>query len=178
MRLDGSSAAPPARSDAHTRGEIDIDVTGEVWLCVVSGTPGAWRKLCGPATAGAFHVLGSTNRIYDSRPGLAPLDVTKGAMAAGVERVVDATHGAAVPAGATAAVVNVTATDTTGTGFLALFRNGIAWPGNSNVNWSTAGVTVANLAVVALDTSARFKVRSDGSGGSTQFLVDVIGYYR
>jgi len=113
----------------------------------------------GRATAGQPSVLPSTIRIYDSRNGFAPLGVTKGQLANGAVRVIDTTFGGAVPAGASAALVNLTVTNTSPAGFLALFANGISWPGNSSINWDHANQSIANLAVVALDATAKLQAR-------------------
>lgn len=44
-------AAPPARSDAHVAGELDLDVNGDLWLCTGAGSPGTWRKIVPAAPA-------------------------------------------------------------------------------------------------------------------------------
>ena len=173
---------PPDRAIAYDSGTLAVSSDGSreqlsVWLCTNSGTPGTWRKLAGADSAGAFHVLPSTIRVYDSRPGKAPLGVVKGPLGSAQTRTVDATLGGAVPVGATAALVNLTIVDTSATGFLALHRNGIAWPGNSTINWSAAGTVLANSAVVALDAQARLAVKCS-TDSSTHFVIDVVGYYR
>ena len=173
----GWSGAPTngtsrAGSIISTR-EAGDDNLGSLWYCAVAGSPGTWKKLAGPATAGAFHVLPSTIRVWDSRPGLPPLSVPKGPLANGATDVIDCTLGGAVPVGATAVMVNLTIAGTSAAGFLAAFKNGISWPGNSSINWSTAGLTTANLVVVALDAQARFALRAN-RGCSTDFVVDVM----
>ena len=59
-----------------------------------------------------------------------------------------------VPAGASAAVLNVTAVNPTASGFLTVFPAGTTMPTVSNLNF-TPGVTVANLVTVPLSSSAR-----------------------
>jgi hypothetical protein len=173
---------PPERAIAYDSGTLAVSSNGSreqlsVWLCTNSGTPGTWRKLAGADTAGAFHVLPSTVRVYDSRPGNAPLGVTKGPLGSDQTRTVDAKQGGAVPAGATAALVNLTIVDTSASGFLALHRNGIPWPGNSTINWGAPSTVLANSAVVALDDQARLAVKCSANS-STHFVIDVVGYYR
>ena len=58
------------------------------------------------------------------------------------------------PAGATAVVLNVTATDATAGGFVTVYPCDIARPTASNLNY-TAGSTVPNLVKVGLATSAK-----------------------
>lgn len=180
LRLSGVGAAPPARSDAHIAGEIDIDAAGSVWLCVASGTPGTWRKLGGSSTAGAFHAIDPV-RVYDSRwPG-------DTAMTTGGQRLVSVADGhnlttgtvdapGAVPPGATAVAYNITVTGTTGSGYLTVAPGSATSVSASSVNWSSSGQTLANGLIVGLDGSRRVRVFS-GGGGSTHFLIDVSGYF-
>ncbi|MEZ5141446.1 MAG: hypothetical protein R2726_02860 [Acidimicrobiales bacterium] len=169
---------PPAgRSTAGVAGMLDADDNGDVWACVATGTPGTWRKVAGPTSAGSLHVLDSTTRVYDSRPGNPPLGGIKTPLANNGQRTVDCKVGGAVPLGATAALVNVTVVNTSASGFLALFKGGIAWPGNSTINWNAPNTIIANSAVVALDSLAQLTARCSGSA-STDFFVDVVGYYR
>jgi hypothetical protein len=86
------------------------------------------------------------------------------------ERVIDLS--AALIPTARAAVINLTATDTGGPGFLAAFRDGIEYPGNSSVNFSAAGATVANGAVVPM-ADGKIKVRTGPA--ASHVIVDVIG---
>lgn len=79
------------------------------------------------------------------------------------------------PAGATAAVVNLTATGADEAGFLTLESCAARTPGmpeTSNVNYGP-GADVANLATVALDDDGRFCVYHDTE---VHAIVDVIGF--
>ncbi len=115
-------------------------------------------------------------RVYDSRPGNAPLLGTKAPLANGAARSVNMAYGGAVPIGARAALVSVTIVNTSPAGFLALYRGGIAWPGNSSVNWDHANQVSATTTVSAVNASSIMNVYAN-TGCSTDFLVDVIGYY-
>ena len=110
---------PSARTDAHLVGELE-NVDGDLWWCVVAGTPGTWRKISGPTVAGAFHAV-TPGRVYDSRNTLP----SPGPLSAGGHRTVSVadrrdanlTTGAVVqadfvPSGATAVSANVTITGT------------------------------------------------------------------
>lgn len=176
IMFSGFHSSPLTNPFQFTRGAVLMDTAGDLWVCVASGTPGTWRKLGGLSTSGQFHVLPSTIRVYDSRPGYQPAGGLKAPLANGASRVVDATVGSAVPKGATAALVNLTIVNTSSIGFLSLFKNGIAWPGNSSINWFTAGTVLANSAVVALDADATFQARVNVNC-STDLVIDVIGYY-
>jgi hypothetical protein len=122
-------------------------------------------------------MLPATRRCYDSRAGFLPAVGVKAPLAGGVDRFVDVKANATnVPSDATAVLVNVTATNTSASGWLAVFKGDIAWPGNSTLNWDHAGTMVANAAVVALGGGATIKARVGGA--YTDFIIDVVGYYR
>jgi hypothetical protein len=182
LLLTGSGIAPSTRVDAHTVGEIDIDASGNVYLCVANGTPGTWRKLGGPSSAGQLH-LTTPGRVYDSRD-------ADGKLAFGSpDRVVTANVVAAghvgagnivVPAGATAILCNLTVTATEGAGFLGLYSNALAsWPGTSSINWVVKDTDTANTLTTAVDATGKLKVTIGGQGVATKthFVIDVVGYY-
>lgn len=171
-----SNSAVPTRAESFTAGQMHCDNNRDLWFCVASGTPGTWRKVAGPATAGSLHPLAAPVRCYDSRP-IAPAGGgPKGVLVGGTQRTIDTKNLTGVPAGATAVLVNLTVTNTSPAGFLALYSNALsAWPGTSNINWDHAGQTVANTALVAVDASAQLKAYAPTN---TDFLIDVIGYYQ
>jgi hypothetical protein len=115
-----------------------------------------------PAAQAFIPFIGSDARIFDSRS-TTRFDPDE-------ERTIDLSSKSI--ATARAAVVNITATQTAGPGFLAAFADGITWPGNSTVNFSSADLTVANGAVVTM-TDGRIKVRCGPA--ASHVLVDVIG---
>ncbi len=180
--LAPSGAAAPARSGARSTGEIVMDGAGSLWVCVSGGTPGSWRKLAGPATAGAFHPI-SPVRVYDSRlPDPAP-----GTLANGESRVVSVKDGRnegtgavdaadAVPDGAIAVAGNLTIVETSGAGFLSVMPGDAATRVGSTINWSANGQIVANGFVSRVDGSRQVKVFA--GGGTTHFVIDITGYYR
>ena len=79
-----------------------------------------------------------------------------------------------VPVTAKSAVANVTAVSPTGTGFLALYPAGSAWPGNSHLNYRL-GRTRANNAVLRLSAAGQTTIRN--SGPTQHFIIDVTGYF-
>lgn len=181
LRIGTSGPVPQSRNSngSYQAGDVVGDANDDLWLCVGGGATGAlaaWRKLGGPATSGQFHVLAATTRCYDSRPGFLPNIGTKAPLTGGVDRTIDVkANGTTVPSAATAVLVNVTATNTSANGFLALFKGSIAWPGNSTLNWDHAGTNVANCAVVAL---AGGLIKARVGGTSTDLIIDVVGYYQ
>ncbi|MGE0881168.1 MAG: hypothetical protein AB7O61_21170 [Acidimicrobiia bacterium] len=104
---------------------------------------------------------GASPRVFDSRT-TTKFDVDE-------ERTIDlSSH--LIPT-ARAAVVNVTAAETEGGGFLAAFTDGITWPYNSTVNFA-ANQNIANAAIVTM-TGGKIKVRCGVA--RAHVIVDVIG---
>jgi YVTN family beta-propeller protein len=83
-----------------------------------------------------------------------------------------------IPSGATAVVLNVTVTNTTSNGgFLTIYpkpASGTTTPSNSDLNWSQ-GETIANQVVV--EVGANDSINVFNSVGSTDLIIDIMGYY-
>jgi CHRD domain len=134
-----------------------------------------------PAPAGEAHLLPSPLRAYDSR-------TVDGPLALNTTRTISLSKGLdgakavqlGVPAGATGAIVTLTATNTTAGpggpgGFLTIYSAALtATPSTSSINWTGAGQNVAVTTQVAVDASGSVKV-TDGAN-ATDFVIDVIGY--
>jgi hypothetical protein len=78
-----------------------------------------------------------------------------------------------VPAGATAVIANVTATNTTAWGFLSAWPTGSAQPSSSNLNF-LGGQTVPNLVMLKLGAGGQLSILN--GRGSANVIVDVMGY--
>lgn len=118
-----------------------------------------------PGAAGKFTSTTPT-RLLDTRPGapLAP-EATTAVQVVGVD---------GVPPDATAAVLNVTAIDPDGDGYVSAFADGTANPWTSNLNFSP-GQTVPNQVIVPLGADGKVAVFDHGA--HTQVAVDLFGYY-
>lgn len=108
-------------------------------------------------------------------PPTRPLDTRQAGqgpkLAPGVPRTVDL----GLPAGARGAVLNLTITNTESSfGFVSVYRAGIAFPGNSSINWSSPGLTAANAVITAVDDQGRIALRAGEA--ATDVVVDVLGY--
>jgi hypothetical protein len=172
VRLRPGGAPPLTLANAHQVGELYEDETGGLWLCVAAGTPGSWRQIAGPTTAGAFTPINPA-RVHDTRNGGSKL-------AAGEERAVSVTTSifgpSVVPVGATAVTMTLTVTQTEGAGgFLSVRPQGAAYQGTSSINWFGAGQNLATTVVSALGGDRQVVVR--GGDASTHFIVDVVGFY-
>ena len=181
LLASATGSQPPNRTDAHSAGEIDIDANGTTWLCVKDGTPGTWRKIGGSNTSGAFHAI-SPVRAFDSRwTGNTRLSASSSSKVVSVADAHDlngiVTTADVVPAGATAIAYNLTVTRTSGQGFLSANPGDATAITSSSINWFGENQDIANGLIVALDGSRQIKVFF-GGGGSTDFIVDVTGYYR
>ena len=123
-----------------------------------------------------LNILATPVRVYDSRPGTMPDQVAKGPLPGPNYRNINCTYGGAVPVGAPAAMITLTVTGTSQAGFMALWQNGMPYPGTSSINWDHAGTNVAVTTVVALDNFGWLRAMT-GPNASTDFIIDVIGFY-
>jgi len=136
-------------------------------------------------SGGTVQVIADLDGYYSSAgsgfQGVAPVRVMDTRSGLGTAKGPVPSKGAArldlsgdVPAGATAAVLNLTATAPTAAGDVIAYADGQQLPGTSNLNFS-AGQTVANQVIVPLTNGiADFY---NGSSGSVQLIADLSGYY-
>ena len=135
-------------NNGKTPAEIVVDLTGTF-------TPGTGAKFYATDPA----------RSYDSRTSDRPLTDTRSRVN---------TH--PVPAEAVAVAVNTTITGTTGSGWLAVTNSATTTPMTSTVNWYESPTTRANGSISgATDATTRAHV---GGLGSTNYLLDVAGYFQ
>lgn len=171
IRLLPGPSMPPL-SGVWANGSLAVH-NGHLWYCYFGGTGSGskWVRL-----SSTFTALTGSIRVYDSRPGTQPPVGTKTRFDNGTVRVIDAkTNGAVLP-GASAALLNVVATETNPAGYFSFWRNGTPWPGTSSINWNRADTTIANSVVTSLDPNGRFQARMEGVGGA-HLVVDVVGFY-
>ncbi len=185
LRTLENSGGLPVSGDAKP-GDLSIRTDGSGgstwWVCVQEadgGDPARFVRVAAPGAAGAFEALPSAIRVYDSRMGAPPATGPKTPLVGPAERAVscEANTGGAVPSDAQAVVVNLTITAPSGAGWAAMFADGAAWAGASNVNFE-AGQTVSNSATVACGAGASIRVRNGVAGVSFDMIVDVMGFYR
>lgn len=128
-------------------------------------------------TAGAY-VPVTPFRILDTRqcaPCGAPIGSYTTPFASGTVRTLQITGMGGIPAsGVTAAVLNVTATDTTQSGFFTIYPDGSNRPNASNLNF-VAGQTVANLVQVAVGSNGQVDLYNHY--GNADMVIDVAGYF-
>lgn len=115
-------------------------------------------------TTGAYLQALAPTRVLDSRGG-APVGAG--------DTTVQVVGRAAVPASATAVVVNLTSTQSAGIGYVSARASGAAPTTASALNL-VPGVDRSNLAIVPLGADGAIALRSPAS--STHMVVDVVGY--
>ena len=131
------------------------------------------------APAGMLRTLSQPVRVFDSRE---PSSVLQGAKFRTGDVVAVTVSGAYEGDElATAVFVNITITQTEGAGYLALQADDLSGlappPTTSNINWSTGGVTLANLALSAVGGEHAVAVHCGGNAAArTHVVVDVQGY--
>jgi hypothetical protein len=127
------------------------------------------------STAGFTSVVPA--RLLETRTGLATVDGQFngiGLRAGGAVTELTVAGRGGVPADATAVVLNVTATDPAGAGYITVFPCGAAQPLASNLNFA-AGDTIPNAVVAKVGTGGKVCLFSNVA---VHLIVDVNGYYR
>jgi hypothetical protein len=120
-----------------------------------------------PSTPGAFQAL-APSRLLDTRRTTAPV-----AANAAVAFQVAGVNG--IPASVAAVVFNLTVTEAKADGFATAYASGGTRPNASNLNFA-AGQTVPNLVTVPVGADGKVALLNS-SGGTSQFIADVAGYY-
>lgn len=119
-------------------------------------------------------------RLLDTRAGMSTVDgryAGGGAVQAGSTLTLPVLgRGGILPSGVSAVVVNVTATNPTAATYVTVWPSGTARPNASNLNL-VAGQTIPNLVIVAPGTGSGGAILLYNSAGSTDLIVDVVGYF-
>ena len=182
IQIDPGRNAVPS-SGTWATGSVVMTTSGELWFCAMGGSPGQWRLLTSLAAAGAYVPI-TPARVYDSRT---PQPSGGALLLAGTDRVIsvrdarDLNTGGVVtanivPAGSKAITVNVTITETTGVGYIALVPGVTPTFNASSINWDRAGQTLANGLTLPIDAARN--LRAFCRNGNTHLIIDVTGYFR
>ena len=154
-RLDIAGIAAATRRDRDRR-------RGRLWVLVVAGGLPAAAK---PEPVDPPEAV-QPARALDTRSGATPAPGTT------LNLGIAGAYG--VPSDAKAAIVNVTAVDTGGWGYLTVWPGGLPQPPTSSLNYSEAGLTIASSVVIPLGADGSINVYTSNSAG---VLVDVLGYF-
>lgn len=169
LRLKPLGEAPPGRTTVrYFGGEVLVDDTGAVWVCVAPGQPGTWRQLASPRSAGAFHLVDPPQRVYDSRSAtpLGPGEARTVALGPFLDTG---------PGGAQAVLLNVTSTGAAGPGFLTVHAAGRENPGTTSLSFTTA--TDVTALVVSAVGEGGVTLRTGGPGATTHVAVDLLAWW-
>ncbi len=110
-------------------------------------------------------------RIKDTRTGPGPT----GKLGAGATSTLTVAGAGGVPgSGATAVIINVTVANPTTASFLTVYPTGASRPVASDLNF-IAGQAVPNLVVVKLSAGGQINIFN--AAGSTNVIVDVVGWF-
>jgi hypothetical protein len=149
-------------------------------VCIYTGEAGAQliADVDGFFPPGAAYESLNPGRLLDTRSGGSTVDgafVGTGATANGqtIELQVGGRHG--VPSDAEAVVLNVTATDTLGWGYVVAFPCGEGQPTASNLNYTEQGQTTPNAVVTKLGAGGKVCLATGEAGA--QLIADVSGYF-
>ena len=146
----------------------------------------SWVRL-----SSSFVPLATPTRVYDSRLGqpnmgagnvqgsLTFTSPPPGAAARTINCAQDASTGSTVvPSNATALLINLTVVPVSGIGAPAVFATATSQPHSSSINWSSGVTVLANGTTSACNTTQHVNVAIVATAGaSTDFIIDVIGYY-
>jgi hypothetical protein len=167
------SPTPPGPSPTPTRTPT-VTPTPLVPSATPTPTPSATPTATPPAIAGtSFHTL-TPCRIADTRNPAGPQGGPS--LAAGASRSFAVSGVCAIPSTAKAVAVNLTAVLPTTDGYLTLYPTGLPVPLASSINFR-AGIVRANNAVLPLGTGGQIAVFCGMGSGSTDFLLDVTGWF-
>ncbi len=131
------------------------------------------------AGTGALYTPLTPTRVCDTRANQAanPCNIggpASGTIGSGQTREINVASGFGVPAGATAVVLNVTATTTSAASFLTVWPTGAAQPLASSLNWAP-GQTVSNRVITPVSAAGHIEVFN--AHGTTDVVVDLGGFY-
>lgn len=156
----------PGRTQANlvlvqpTAGKVSFKVSGGPTDLVVD--------VSGYTPAGSAFTSYGPTRVADSR-------TATGIKQGPITGAVNVTLPANLPAGTSAVLLNVTATDGAGPGFVAAYPAGTGQPKTSNVNYDR-GVTGANLVLVPVGAGNAITLFVGGAGAD--LVVDISAYVK
>ena len=167
--IRGLQAGTSYRFDVRTVNGVGVGPTTQ--SNAVTSTPGPVV-----AAAGRFIPV-APNRILDTRSGVGASGrlATQASLHLPVVNQLPSADPRNVPAQATAVVLNVTATDTQGGGYVQVIPTGRGQIGaSSNLNVTGANQTIANLVIVPVGDAGRVTLFADIA---THLIADVYGYF-
>jgi hypothetical protein len=170
--LNFTPAAPAANSTI-----VEVGAGGRVCIYNGDGPTELIVDINGWFSAGSGFTPATPSRVLDTRRSNSTIDgraAGGGVVAAGGEVQLPVTGRAGVPANASAVVLNLTADQPQGTGYVTAYPCGEGRPTASNLNFR-AGSATANSAIVKVGTGGNVCLYVGDSG--TQLIADVSGWF-
>ncbi len=153
---------------------VPVGANGYITLFTQSGTHLVVDAFGWFSTTSILHLTATPTRVLDTR---SPSPIGYHGPIPGPGAVVDvdlAVPGGLPSSGVAAAVVNITATAASGAGYVTAWPTGTAQPPTSNLNISSVGQTISNLAIVPVSTSSSLSLFTQAG---THLVVDVFGWF-
>ncbi|MEU8840512.1 hypothetical protein AB0D97_15480 [Streptomyces roseus] len=171
---DGTSVTfgangPTDSTETHSYAEIG---SYTIKVTLSDGTGERGTNELAVVTPGSDFTPYAPTRLLDTRDGTG---TTKGKVAPYATARVKISGNGSIPAGVTAVVLNVTATNTTSGGHVTAYPEGSERPTTSNVNF-TAGQTVPNLVIVPVNKNGYVDLYN-GGWEPVDLIADVTGYF-
>jgi len=149
-----------------------VGADGSVSLAADAGELDVIADVVGCFTSdGASVVPVAPSRLLDTRHGLG---ARRGPVGPKGEIDLDVTGVGGVDAGATAVVLNVTATGATQETFVTVYPDGVRRPDASSLNVGQ-GATIANLVIAKVGSNGMVRLYNDAGG--LDLIADVTGYF-
>ncbi len=153
---------------------IDAVSPGQITKLNIDANPITWYASAAPVLTGGAYTALTPFRITDTRPASGGLNAGKTLSAGGSLNIQVAGLGGVPAEGVSAVVLNVTATGPTAESYVSVYPAGSSPPIASTLN-TRVNKDVNNQTTVGLGTDG--KVTLYNNAGSTNLIVDVVGYY-
>lgn len=169
-RFPLTDASADALTDAHDHADAARSVVPAIGRPAAEEPgPDPSHPVGGTATVGSLFSQPAVTRVLDTRLGTG----LAGAFAPGESRTLSLAS-ALGAAPADAVVLNLTVTETNGSGYVTAWPTGAARPETSSANY-VAGTDAANLVIVKLGPGNSVDLANEG--GSTHLVADLLGVF-
>jgi hypothetical protein len=181
-----SSTSITATSPAESAGTVNVTVTTAYGTSSIISTDQFTYLI--PITGDAYTPI-NPQRLADTRCSTTPqpsycslenlptANATLTSLAGGASENVTVTGIDGIPSNATAVVINVTAVDMSGNGYLTIYPQDATPAVVSSLNWTASSGVVTNLVTVPVNTSNGEITVTNGGSGNVDYVVDIEGYY-
>lgn len=163
----GASQTIAASATVKVAGDGVVDLSTSSTTHLIADVQGYYTS----GTTGSKYTALTPARLLDTRSKVGI--PTAGKISNAVISLKVRGHGG-VPTGATSVVLNLTATQTVGGGYLEAYPEGATRPTASNVNWSATGTTIPNLVVVPIGSDGNVSIYVHGT---SHVIADVSGSF-